>query len=101
MGVRLSQQIRPTPRCRVNWTRREMVFVNEPGPVTGKVRAGRVIGIDRGVVHTVADDRGRFYDAPIRPLDRRRKYHQRRMAKSKPVAAKEGRSSGVQALLRP
>lgn len=92
VGVRLSQQIRPYTSVRVNWTRREMVFVNEPGPVTGKVRAGEVIGIDRGVVHTVADDRGRFYDAPdTTALDRRRKYHQRRMAKSKLVAAKEGR----------
>jgi putative transposase len=45
--VRLSQPIRPYTSVRVNWTRRELVFVNEPLPVTGKVAAGDVIGIDR------------------------------------------------------
>jgi putative transposase len=76
----------------VNWTRRELVFVNEPLPVTGKIRTGAVIGIDRGVVHTAADDRGRFFDAPdTAGLDKQRKFHQRRMAKSKLIAARQGR----------
>lgn len=92
LRVRLSQPIRPYTSVRVNWTRRELVFVNEPLAVAGKVHAGEVIGIDRGVVHTAADDRGRFYDAPdTAALDRRRKFHQRRMAKSKAVANKQGR----------
>jgi IS605 OrfB family transposase len=76
----------------VNWTRRALVFVNEPLPVTSKVRAGEVIGLDRGVVHTAADDRGGFYDAPnTAELDKQRKFHQRRMAKSKLIAARQGR----------
>jgi IS605 OrfB family transposase len=92
LGVRLSQPIRPYTSVRVNWTRRELVFINEPLPVTGKVRTGEVIGIDRGVVHTAADDRGRFYDAPnTAELDKKRKFHQRRMAKSKLIAARQGR----------
>jgi putative transposase len=92
LQVRLSQPIRAYTSVRVNWTRRELVFVNEPLPVTGKVRAGEVVGIDRGVVHTAADDRGRFYDAPsTAELDKQRKFHQRRMAKSKLIAAREGR----------
>jgi len=95
LHVRLSQPIRPYTSVRVNWTRRELVFVNEPLPITGKVGAGEVIGIDRGVVHTVADDRGGFYDAPdIAELDKKRKFHQRRMAKSKQVAARQGRRFG-------
>ncbi|GLB86957.1 hypothetical protein SRL2020028_62130 [Mycobacterium kiyosense] len=92
LHVRLSQPIRPYTSVRVNWTRRRLVFVNEPLPVTGKVSTGEVIGIDRGVAHTVADDRGRFYDAPdTSALDKQRRFHQRRMAKSRLVAARQGR----------
>lgn len=92
LHVRLSQPIRAYTSVRVNWTRRELVFVNEPLPVTGKVRTGEVTGIDRGVVHTAADDRGGFYDVPATTeLDKKRKFHQRRMAKSKQVAARQGR----------
>jgi IS605 OrfB family transposase len=92
LHVRLSLPIRAYASVRVNWTRRELVFVNEPLPIADKVRAGEVVGIDRGVVHTAADDRGRFYDAPdTAKLDRQRKFHQRRMAKSKVIAARRGR----------
>lgn len=92
LHVRLSQPIRAYTSVRVNWTRRELVFVNEPLPVTGKVNTGEVVGIDRGVAHTAADDRGRFYDAPeTAGLDRQRKFHQCRMAKSRVIAAREGR----------
>jgi putative transposase len=92
LHVRLSQPIRPYTSVRVNWTRRQLVFVNEPLPVTGTVAAGDVIGIDRGVVHTAADDRGGFYDAPdTAALDKQRKFHQRRMAKSRLIAGREGR----------
>ncbi|HWS93845.1 MAG TPA: transposase [Mycobacterium sp.] len=92
LHIRLSQPIRWYTSVRVNWTRRELVLVNEPLPVTGKARTGEVVGVDRGVVHTIADDRGRFYDAPdTDALDKRRKFHQRRMAKSRVIAAREGR----------
>lgn len=86
------QPIRAYTSVRVNWTRRRLVFVNEPLPVADKVRSGEVIGLDRGVVHTAADDRGVFYDAPdTSALDKQRKFHQRRMAKSKLIAARQGR----------
>lgn len=92
LHVRLSQPIRPYTSVRVNWTRRQLVFVNEPSPVADKVRTGEVIGLDRGVVHTAADDRGGFYDAPDTAApDKQRKFHQRRMAKCKQVAARQGR----------
>jgi putative transposase len=92
LHVRLSQPIRPYTSVRVNWTRRELVFVNEPLPVTDKVRTGEAIGLDRGVVHTAADDRGGFYDThDTAELDKKRKFHQRRMAKSKMIAARQGR----------
>jgi IS605 OrfB family transposase len=92
LHVRLSQPIRAYTSVRVNWTRRELVFVNKPLPVDNKIRAGEVVGIDRGVVHTAADDRGRFYDAPnTSVLEMRRKFHQRRMAKSRLTAQRQGR----------
>jgi putative transposase len=92
LHVRLPQLIRPYTSVRVNWTRRELVFVNEPLPVANKTRSGEVIGLDRGVVHTAADDRGGFYDAPdTAAVDNQRKFHQRRMAKSKLIAARQGR----------
>jgi IS605 OrfB family transposase len=92
LHVRLSQPIRAYTSVRVNWTRRELVFVNEPLPVADKIGTGQVVGIDRGVVHTAADDRGGFYDAPdTAELDKKRKFHQRRMAKSKLIAARQGR----------
>ena len=92
LHVRLSQPIRPYTSIRVNWTRRELVFVNAPLPVANKTRSGEVIGIDRGVVRTAANDRGEFYDAPdTTALDKQRKFHQRRMAKSKLIAALHGR----------
>lgn len=95
LHVRLSQPIRPYTSVRVNWTRRELVFVNEPLPLADKVRAGEVIGIDRGVVHAAADDRGRFYDAPdTTALDKQRKFHQRRMSKSRVIADRQGRPVG-------
>jgi IS605 OrfB family transposase len=92
LHVRLSQPIRAYTSVRVNWTRRELVFVNEPLPVADKIGTGQVVGIDRGVVHTAADDRGGFYDAPdTAAVDNQRKFHQRRMAKSKLIAARQGR----------
>jgi putative transposase len=92
LHVRLLQPIRAYTSVRMNWTRRQLVFVNEPLPVANKTRTGEVIGIDRGVVHTAADDRGGFYDAPeTAALDEQRKFHQRRMAKSKLIAQREGR----------
>jgi len=92
LHVRLPQPIRPYTSVRVNWTRRQLVFVNQPLPVANKTRTGEVIAIDRGVAHTAADDRGRFYDAPdTADLDKQRKFHQRRMAKSKLIATRRGR----------
>jgi putative transposase len=92
LHVRLSQPIREYTSVRVNWTRRQLVFVNEPLPVADKTPTGEVVGIDRGVVHTAADDRGGFYDAPdTAELDKKRKFHQRRGAKSKLIAARQGR----------
>lgn len=90
--VRLSQLIRDYTSIRVNFTRREVVFVNAPLPVTERVTTGEVRGYDRGVTHALADSDGRFIDAPdVTDLDKKRKYHQRKMAKSRIIADREHR----------
>ncbi|MDA8314031.1 MAG: transposase [Actinomycetota bacterium] len=92
LHVHLSQPIRPYTSIRVNLTRREVVFVNTPLPITGRVRSGEAIGLDRGVVHTVADSNGCFYDAPdTRIISSKIAWHQRRMAKSRLVAERRDR----------
>ena len=90
--VRLSQDICPYTSVRVNWTRREVVFVNAPLPVSRREMNGSAVGLDRGVAHAVADSDGGFYDMPdTSHLDKRRKWHQKRMAKSRVTAIKQAR----------
>jgi IS605 OrfB family transposase len=90
--VRVSQPIREYTSIRVNWTKRELMFVNSPLPVTNRTAHGEVVGLDAGVTRTLADSHGRFYDAPdTTTLEQRRKHHQRRMAKSRLIALRDGR----------
>lgn len=87
--VRLSQEIRPYTSVRVNWTKKKLVFVNEPLALTPRVQRGQgsAIGIDRGVIHMTADNQGCFKDLPwdtITKLDdkvRRLQRSQERSAK--------------------
>ncbi len=102
LHVRLSQDIRAYTPVRVNLTRREVVFVNEPLAVTDRAGNGEAVGIDRGVAHTAADSNGSFYDAPdTSALEKERRWHAQRMSKSRLIAEREGRkfweSNGYQA----
>ena len=65
--VRVSQEIRPYTSVRVNWTRKELVFVNTPAPID-RTQTGAVVGIDRGVAHTIATSDGHFHDLPADKL---------------------------------
>lgn len=64
--VRLSQEIRPYTSVRVNWSKKKLVFVNEPLAVTPRVERGQgsATGIDRGIVHMTADSQGNCEDLP-------------------------------------
>lgn len=64
--VRLSQDIRPYTSVLVNWTKKKLVFINEPLPVTPHNPRGQgsVTGVDRGIVHLSADTQGNFDDLP-------------------------------------
>ena len=104
--VRLSQDIRPYTSVQINWSKKRLVFVNEPLSVTPRVQRGHgsAVGIDRGVVHMTADSQGHFEDLPwdkITSLDtkvRRLQRSQERSAKdlgfdSHHAAKKAGKQS--------
>lgn len=104
--VRLSQEIRPYTSVQVNWTKKKLVFVNEPLAVTSRVPRGQgsAIGIDRGIIHMTADSQGHCENLPwdtITALDnkvRRLQRSQERSAKdlgfdSHHAAKKAGKNS--------
>lgn len=85
--VRLSQDIRPYTSVRVNWTKKRLVFVNEPLSITPHVSRGQgsAVGIDRGIVHMTADSQGHFEDLPwetITKLDNKVRCLQRSQERS-------------------
>lgn len=88
--VRLSQEIRDYTSVRANWSKKRLVFTNEPLSITPRVLRGQgsAIGIDRGVVHLSTDSQGNFEDLPwdaITTLDnkvRRLQRSQERSAKN-------------------
>lgn len=67
--VRVSQPIRDYTSVGVNWTKRTLVFVNDPLPLE-RERTGAMVGLDRGCVHTLATSDGMFLDLPKRRLNR-------------------------------
>ena len=88
--VRLSQDIRPYTSVQVNWTKKKLVFVNEPLSITPRVQRGQgsAVGIDRGIVHMAADSQGDFEDLPwdtITKLDNK----VRRLQRSQERSAKD------------
>ena len=88
--VRLSQDIRPYTSVQVNWTKKKLVFTNEPLPITPHVQRGQgsAIGDDRGIVHLSADSQGNFEDLPwdtINKLDNK----VRRLQRSQERSAKD------------
>ena len=88
--VRSRQEIRPYTSVNVDWTKRSLVFVNEPLPVRDAIAnsTGAFTGLDRGVVHNMADATGGFYDLPasIGVLDRQIKHLQKQQDRAVKVA---------------
>ena len=83
--VRVSQPIRDYTSVRVNWTKRTLVFVNSPLPIS-RERTGAMVGLDRGCVHTLATSDNRFIDLPKDRLDRiDREIRRRQKAQSRRV----------------
>lgn len=96
--VRLSQDIRPYTSVQVNWSKKQLVFVNEPLAITPRVQRGQgsASGIDRGIVHMTADSQGHFEDLPwetITTLDNTVRRLQRSQERSAKKAGKQTKSS--------
>jgi putative transposase len=91
--VRVSENIRPYTSVQVNLTTGTLTFVNPPTPRAIRTKTGALGGIDLGVAHTVTTSDGVFFDQPdMTKLEVTRKRAQRRMAKSRLVAASEHRN---------
>ena len=67
--IRLSQPIRKYTSVKVNWSSQEVTFVNKPLPIP-RLQTGSEVGIDRGVVHTLATSNGEFFDIPKEAPDK-------------------------------
>ena len=85
--VRLSQEIRPYTSVRVNWTKKQLVFVNEPLAIAPRVARGQgsVTGVDRGTVVLSADVQGNLDKLPwdtITKLDTKVRHLQRSQERS-------------------
>ena len=83
--VRVSQPIRDYTSIIVNWTKRTLVFTNDPLPIS-RERTGAMVGLDRGCVHTLATSDNRFLDLPKDRLNRiDREIRRRQKAQSRRV----------------
>ena len=71
--VRTSQPIRPYTSVEVNWTKKELVFVNEPLPVTD-THTGAVVGIDMGVANTFTTSDGETAHIPTESPSTQQRY---------------------------
>lgn len=92
LHVRTSEVVRDYSSVRVNWTRRELVFVNDPLPIE-RARTGAVVGIDRGVTHQLATSDGRLWDLPadkLRRIDREIRRRQKAQARAVKVSGHPG-----------
>lgn len=84
--VRVSQPIRDYTSVGVNWTKRTLVFVNDPLPIS-RERTGAMVGLDRGCVHTLATSDNRFIDFPKHRLERiDRQIRRRQKAQARRIA---------------
>lgn len=70
----------------MNWTKRTLVFVNDPLPI-GRERTGAMVGLDRGCVHTLATSDNTFIDLPKERLNRiDREIRRRQKAQARRIA---------------
>lgn len=84
--VRVSQPIRDYTSVGVNWTKRTLVFVNDPLPIS-RERTGAMVGLDRGCAHTLATSDNRFIDLPKHRLERiDRQIRRRQKAQARRIA---------------
>lgn len=83
--VYVSQPIRSYTSVQVDLASNTVMFVS-PAPSVDRSKAQGTVGIDRGVTHAAATSDGEFFDLPYTAvLDKRIRFLQKRMAKSRTV----------------
>ena len=73
--VRVSQPIRSYTNVSVNWTRGTLVFTSPVADIE-RYDTGAMVGLDRGVTHTLATSDGVFHDIPAESPRRTARYLQ-------------------------
>ncbi len=92
--VRSSQPLREYSQVQINATTGYVVFTNSPLPLTGVKHTGAVVGIDRGVAHTLVTSDGEFFDMPsAKPGKTKIKKIQRKLARRKGSKKHEPKSN--------
>lgn len=101
LHVRVSEPIREYTSVQVNWSHKTLVFTNSPEPID-RTPTGKLVGVDRGVVHQAATSDGKFSDLPrkrLRNIDREIRRRQKAQARSLKASShadqKEYRKAGV------
>lgn len=93
--IRVSQPIREYTSVEVNWTKKTLVFVNAPVSLKGSAPTGAAVALDGGIVHAYTSSDNETFNLPLDKLketETKVKHHQKRMAKSRVIAAKESRN---------
>lgn len=89
--VIVSQPIRDYTSVHVDLAKRSIVFTSPP-PTADRSRATGDVGVDRGVHHAAVTSDGEFFDLPdTTKLDHDITAAQKRMAKSRVIASRDGR----------
>ena len=93
--VRISEKIRPYTSVIVNWTAKTLVFTNAPEPIE-RQPTGSIVGIDRGVAHTLTTSNSEHISIPKESAEARSKIVQlqRKLARQDRVnEARGGRNA--------
>lgn len=95
LHVRVSQPIREYTSVEVNWSKKTLVFVNAPVSLKDSAPTGAAVALDGGIIHAYTSSDNETFNLPLdklKELENKVKHHQKRMAKSRVIAARESRN---------
>lgn len=88
--VRISEEIQAYTSINVNWTAKTLVFTNPPRTID-RQSTGSIVGIDRGVTHTLTTSNGEHISIPRESIETRSKYLQLQRKLARQDRANEAR----------
>ena len=92
--VRVSEEIRLYTSINVNWTAKTLVFTNSPEAIE-RQPTGSIVGIDRGVTHTLTTSNSEHIDIPKESKESRSKIVQLQRKLARQDRANEARGGKV------